>query len=153
MANENNIFVPEKIQLFIHNFGWKLTGRFFAFVAATRAGVVAEVVELVDVLLPVDVDVLLSVVLVDCDVEVVPPVDVLVVVVLTTVVSPSSEPSSYDTSVTSVTVVISPPALSTCCYYTSSSSSALTVPSATNPAIKSSVDALFILFEFNIIIS
>ena len=104
-------------------------------------------------MLPVDVDLLLSVVLVDCDVEVVPPVDVLVVVVLTTVVSPSSEPSSYDTSVTSVTVVISPPALSTCCYYTSSSSSALTVPSATNPAIKSSVDALFILFEFNIIIS
>ena len=123
--------------------------------AATRAGVVAEVVELVDVLLPVDVDVLLSVVLVDCDVEleVVPPVDVLVLVVFTTVVSPSSEPSSYDTSVTSVTVVISLP-LSTCCYYTSSSpSSALTVPSATNPAIKSSVDALFILFEFNIIIS
>ena len=124
--------------------------------AATRAGVVADDVELVDVLLPVDVDVLLSVVLVDCDVEVevVPPVDVLVVVVLTTVVSPSSEPSSCDTSLTSVIVVISPLPLSTYCYYTSSSpSSALTVPSATNPAIKSSVDALFILFEFNIIIS
>ena len=117
--------------------------------AATRAGVVADDVELVDVLLPVDVDVLLSVVLVDCDVEVevVPPVDVLVVVVLTTVVSPSSEPSSCDTSLTSVIVVISPLPLSTYCYYTSSSpSSALTVPSATNPAIKSSVDALFILF-------
>ena len=130
--------------------------------AATRAGVVAEV-ELEVEVLPVVADVFDSAGLeVDCydevEVEVVPPlpVEVLVVVVLTTAVY-SSSPSSCETSVTSVVVVVvvtstlSPPSPSIISCYTSSSS-ALTPPSAKNPAIKSSVDTLFILFEFNLII-
>ena len=133
----------------------ELTGRFFAFVAATSAGVVAaEVFEVVSEALLAVFPVPLVVVVADVEVELEEEVDdaLLVDVVFVTV---TVEPSSCVTSEVSTTSEASSESTGTLLDSPAAPSAAI-APKARHPASRSNVDSFLIFssshdvcFEFN----